>query len=68
MDHVTRLMRRYREFVTDPAWRAELGRREAANLERSVPRLMEWDQVSEELPVDTPKHRPTPPGGVLSPH
>jgi len=36
MDHVSRLMRLYRELVTDPAWRAEQERREAVKLERLV--------------------------------
>jgi hypothetical protein len=43
-------MRRYRELVTDPAWRAEQEQREAVKLERFVRRLVQWDGESERLP------------------
>ena len=51
MDHVTKLMRVYRELVTDPVWQREQERREAEKLELFVRRLMKWDGVSEELPA-----------------
>ena len=49
MDHVTKLMCRYRELLTHPAWRTEQERREAEKLERFLRRLLEWDGMSEQL-------------------
>ena len=62
MDYVSKLMRRYRELVTNPSWRAEQERREAEKLERFVWGLMEWDGVSEDLPRGSPEALTHPSG------